>query len=405
MTASAVTLPGTLWGIATYFNPVGYRNKVGHYRLFREASKKQGLKLIVVEAAIGKAPFELQDDDAEQVVRLRTDTILWQKERMFNVALKHLPADCDKVVWMDTDVLFASDSWVQDLVRKLEECVVVQPFEQGVQLAKDRQTILPAQQWIGESVPRPGSIAWWLRNGRPRDGSMSGHPGYALAARRSLLDRFGFYDLGILGSGDAIIIGAFFGIDPRKNAYIHVDQRSLLDHAALWAAPVTAAVNGSVGTVPGTVFHLWHGLQQKRYYVERYKLLDDYDPLTDVRVDAAGGCLEWCSDKPYLHDRVRDYFWMRDEDGHSGIQCVADARIIALEQRHTLDLREIDALRQKLHVAEARCRELQAIHASCPGPILRRLCSFLDRCICFILPRHSRLRSFIRNFFLRLFQL
>ncbi|MDD5054635.1 MAG: hypothetical protein PHZ00_00005 [Candidatus Peribacteraceae bacterium] len=391
-----VSLPGTLWGIAAYFNPVGYRNKLENFRLFRAASKRQGLQLIVVEAALGDTPFELRDDDAEHVIRLRTNAVLWQKERLLNVVLRHLPDACDKVVWLDTDVLFSSDTWVMDLSRKLEEFIVVQPFDSAVQLPRGITEILPPDLCHGESLPAPGTVAWWLSMNRPVHGSMNGHPGYACAARRSLLDRFGFYDKGVVGSGDSIIMGAFFGIDPHANFFIHMDQISLLNHAAVWASPVTAALSGSIGAVEGTVFHLWHGPRQKRYYIDRNKLLAGYVPETDVRI-GNGGCFEWCTDKPWMHAKVRDYFWMRDEEGNANFPSVDETRVFDLERQHSMDSAEIQSLRQSLAAAEAVIQHL----ASSPGPILRRLCTWIDRLSTLILPRQSRLRKMLRALLLR----
>ena len=81
---------GDLWGITTYFNPAQYKRKLQNYHQFRTASKKQGLPLIVVELAFGEHKFELTKDDAEIVIQRRCNTVLWQKERLLNIALEFL---------------------------------------------------------------------------------------------------------------------------------------------------------------------------------------------------------------------------------------------------------------------------------------------------------------------------
>ena len=43
------------------------------------------------------ATFDLEPDDAEVVMRLHGGSLLWQKERLLNVALQALPAHCDAV--------------------------------------------------------------------------------------------------------------------------------------------------------------------------------------------------------------------------------------------------------------------------------------------------------------------
>jgi hypothetical protein len=397
MSPSTVKLHGTLWGIAAYFNPAGYRNKLENFRLFRSSLKRQGLPLIVVEAVMGDKAFELQDEDADRVIRVRATAVLWQKERLLNIALSHLPADCDKVVWLDTDVLFGDDHWIVNLSQELENFVVVQPFAQAAQLPRGIRQTLATEQCTGECETVPSSVAWWLQD-RPQDGRLSGHTGYAVAARRSLLDRFGFYDHGIAGSGDAIMMGAFFGIDPHVNGYIHLDHCPLLDHAAAWSALVAATVRRSVGFVPGTVFHLWHGSRQSRFYVERGALLTDFDPDHDVAIDSQG-CWAWATDKQNLHARVRSYFWMRDEE--SDETSLVHIRLTSLEEQVVYERSVAEGLQKKLACECAEADRLRAVVASCPGPILRRFCAFIDRCSRLILPRHSRLRRMVRAWFLQ----
>jgi hypothetical protein len=389
------SLPGTLWGIATYFNPAGYRNKYDNFRLFSDSLKRQGLPLIVVEAVMGDKAFELQDGAADRVIHVRYSAVLWQKERLYNLALQHLPADCDKVVWLDADVLFASETWVADLSRKLEEFLVVQPFEEAIQLPKEVKKILSPSQAAASKFIAPSSVAWWLLSDCPKDGSISGHPGYACAARRSILDRFGFYDRGIVGSGDSIIMGAFFGIDPHVHGYIHVDHAPLLDHASIWSAQVAAAVRGSVSFISGTVYHLWHGSRQNRFYFERGALLVDFDPEKDIAIDAQG-CWAWATNKPHLHARVRGYFWMRHEE--SDDHFLSTMRITSLEEQVVYERSVAEGLRKEL---DREHEEVTRLRSIVPGPILRRLCKFLDGFSTLILPRHSRLRRTVRAWFLR----
>ena len=95
------SLQGEIWGITTYFNPAGYSNKRTHLRLFSERIRKQGLKLLIVELAFGTSAYVLEDGLGDLVIRLRSSTVLWQKERMLNIGLRNLPDACDKVVWLD----------------------------------------------------------------------------------------------------------------------------------------------------------------------------------------------------------------------------------------------------------------------------------------------------------------
>src|SRR5262245_56739663 len=90
-------LSGELWGIACYFSPVGYSNRLEHLKHFSECARTQGLRLLVVERAFDDVLFALPANVADRVVRVRSSAVLWQKERLLNLALQELPRSCDKV--------------------------------------------------------------------------------------------------------------------------------------------------------------------------------------------------------------------------------------------------------------------------------------------------------------------
>ena len=82
-----------LWAITSYFNPASYRRRLANFNTFRQHLP---IPLVAVELAYD-ADFELQEADAEILIQLRGGALLWQKERLLNVALQALPAACRKV--------------------------------------------------------------------------------------------------------------------------------------------------------------------------------------------------------------------------------------------------------------------------------------------------------------------
>src|SRR5437016_4683011 len=100
-------IPEGLWGITSYFNPMRYRRRLSNFRLFR---KHLNIPLVVVELTYGEV-FELHEKDAEVLIQLRGGAVLWQKERLLNVALSALPSSCDKVAWLDCDIIFDDIGW------------------------------------------------------------------------------------------------------------------------------------------------------------------------------------------------------------------------------------------------------------------------------------------------------
>jgi hypothetical protein len=110
----------SLYAVTTYFNSAKYQTKLNNYRLFRE---QLAVPLITVELSFD-GEFELAATDADVMVQLHGGAVLWQKERLMNVALAHLPPDCTAVAWIDNDVLFDSDSWAEQAQQKLNGTVV-----------------------------------------------------------------------------------------------------------------------------------------------------------------------------------------------------------------------------------------------------------------------------------------
>ena len=41
-------------------------------------------------------------------------SLLWQKEALLNLALKHIPGHIQYIAWIDCDVLFEDDHWITE---------------------------------------------------------------------------------------------------------------------------------------------------------------------------------------------------------------------------------------------------------------------------------------------------
>jgi DUF3071 family protein len=87
-------------------------------------------------------------------------------------------------------------------------------------------------------------------------------------------------------------------------------------HYLCWAQPFHETIRGRVGSVPGRVWHLWHGDLAGRAYAERHSPMKGFgfDPGRDIAEDADGSW-RWSSAKPQLHAYVRQYFQSQREDG------------------------------------------------------------------------------------------
>ena len=313
-------LPGEIWGVAACFGPVGTSTFLHNLARFSENVRAQGLRLLVVELAADRAPFHIGNHIADLVVRLRASDLMWQKERLINLGVASLPKQCDKVVWLDTDILFENADWVAETADNLEHVPVLQPFESVYWLPRgETSPVAQPPTGMGDGCIMAGMA--YAMTGVPdrrralADFFVHGHTGFAWAARRSLLVHHGLYDRHILGGGDVSIAHSVFGDRDYwrgRNFFCRNMTKPEQVAVAAWGAAFHADVGEEVSFVPGRLLHLWHGALAQRRYVSRGQILKEhqFDPAIDVAIDGSG-CLRWNSNKPGLHAAVRAYFASR----------------------------------------------------------------------------------------------
>lgn len=297
--------------VACYFNPCGFRVRAENLARFSAPLRASGIPFVLVEAAFPGETFSLPEADALQV---RARDVMWQKERLLEVAVAALPARCTKVAWLDADVLFEREDWAVATSRALDEHVVVQPWSEAVRLPRGATAAGAA----GEDVYRGFAAVFAEAPGRHLEGKFEthGHTGFAWAARRDVLADPGLFCACIAGSGDHMMAHGFLGDSESPCIARIVGKRGPhVAHFRDWVCRVDDVVGGRMGVVPGRLLHLWHGTIENRRYVQRNQelLALGFDPATDVRIGETG-CWEWASDKPDLHGWARRYFVERRED-------------------------------------------------------------------------------------------
>ena len=309
--------PEGLWAITSYFNPMRYQRRLGNFRLFR---KQLHLPLVVVELAFGEE-FELHKQDAEVLVQLRGGAVLWQKERLLNIALAALPSSCRKVAWLDCDIMFANTDWAHTASSLLDQFSMIQLFKQVHSLSP---------HWVPGTDPtchieftRP-SAAFLLASGIPaakvigyamEHCSGSPAPGFAWAACCELLKQHGFFDACIMGGGDRAMNCAVSRCFEEFMASHYMNEHQRKRYLE-WAVPFSQTMGADLGYVQGDIFHLWHGDGHHRAIGARHEGLQAFrfDPFTDIKKHREGPW-QWSTDKPQMHKYFATYFASRKEDG------------------------------------------------------------------------------------------
>lgn len=312
-----------LWAITSFFNPMNYRRRLENYRVFRNYLD---VPLITVELAFGD--FQLTSSDAEKLVQIRGQDVMWQKERLLNVALQQVPPDCECVSFLDADVIFGNKNWVAETTDRLRQYPIVQLFETARDLPLDfdwnRDSVSDVDSKLtGESVAKVAMDRgiehvfdpeqFFVKSPRQR----SIRCGLAWAGRMELLRRHQFYDSSIVGSGDLAMVAALFGKWRSYCSFARMGQ-ARAEHYTRWAKPFHNDVGQAVGVTAGNIYHLWHGAPEARQSTQRHRITEvfDFDPSSDLILDSSG-CWRWNSHKPDLHRKVAEYFRERNEDAIS----------------------------------------------------------------------------------------
>src|SRR2546421_1639167 len=133
ITANGRGTAGGLWAITSYFHPIGYRRRLENYRIFREHLQ---VPLLTVELGYGRA-LDLNHRDADILVQYHGNDVMWQKERLLNLALRALPRECGTVAWLDCDIIFQRNDWPEQALRLLEGHALVQLFTHADHVSRD----------------------------------------------------------------------------------------------------------------------------------------------------------------------------------------------------------------------------------------------------------------------------
>jgi hypothetical protein len=317
MTSSSPSSAQDLWAITSYFNPMRYHRRLANFKIFRA---HLSVPLVAVELAYD-SDFELQEQDADILIRLRGGAVLWQKERLLNIALQALPNQCRKVAWLDCDILFSSRGWVERANVLLDQFPIIQLFRRAHYLGLGW---VPEREWASQAeFTRPSAI-FSLASGVPAamclgrildNRRISSAAGLAWAARREFLQRHCFFDVCILGGGDRAIACAaihyFEGV--MQSHYMNEKQRT---RYIGWAESVSESVQAEVAFLDADICHVWHGDIDKRVGRARHEGFQrfQFDPYIDIEIEG-NGAWRWATDKRDMHEYVRRFFASRQEDG------------------------------------------------------------------------------------------
>lgn len=312
-------LDGSLCCIAAYFNPLGSTSRYENLCVFHQRMMQHNAQIIYAEQALHDRGFQLAEVVGQDLVpvQVTSDHILWQKENLLNLLLDHLPDDCDKVCWIDTDVLFQTEDWQSEMYEALQKYKVVQGYSFAAMLPKGVEFVdsidMNSFPIRFDDCSRVYSYMCGLFHPQIQQGN--GHPGFCWGARREVLEELRFYNESIMGGADLLMA--------RATTYHHYSpdlcerfSRFQMASYFKWAQAWCDKVGFSVGYVPNVLYHLYHGKLANRNHELRLNTLRDldYDPALDLKMQDNG---MWgvTNEGERLLAPIRSYFLSRQDDG------------------------------------------------------------------------------------------
>ena len=229
---------------------------------------------------------------------------IFRKENLWNLAAQN--ASSDELIFLDSDITIEPSSWLDETVKVLQTCDIMQPFTEAVWLTHD-----------GEENCSKSPISDAIARGYPvTEGHL--HQGFGWAMTRDAFNRMsGFYDKGVLGSGDtafALALSQDSQITERTqwlniNSFMHCPSYKRYRAHAL-------KEEFKIGSHPGAkAVHKWHGTNGSRYYYEREFAMPLEDDKEYFTYYDDTGCIEWgCKQS---NSRANKYFKNRNEDGQA----------------------------------------------------------------------------------------
>ena len=303
-----------LYVVTSFFNPFEFKSRSKLYWNFKKHMEESGAKLFTVELAFGTHPFEVTSPNDSMNLQLRTNTILFHKERLLNLGIqrvRHIVPDAEYFGWFDADITFTNPDWVKRSVSQLLHHPVIQPFGTAVNLDINEEAL-----WICPSSFKS------FHDGRgyhqtpdlPPSYTYKGHPGLAWCATREALDSLGgLYDVCVAGSGDTVMSNCLKG---DYTIYLPAPPSgAMISSMKTWQRECDAFVKTNVGYTPGSVLHHWHGKSETRGYDKRWQIMSyhQFDPAEDLMVDT-NGLYRWRGNKPRMEQDIRLSLGSRDED-------------------------------------------------------------------------------------------
>jgi hypothetical protein len=290
--------------VLSFFSPVQYELPQRHLHAVMNTLHAQGLDVVVSQAVFpGQNPQRVPS--AIKSLVYKTSSLLFHKERLWNLAAKSV--DSDAIIFLDSDVVFKDSRWIEKCEAAFSSHDIIQPFSMAI--------------WQDEAgLPDMHREPFAAAIGRGEKPCLTKfHPGFGWGLTRDAFKRLGgFFDCSVAGNSDAL-----FGLSLRINdlheqveQWYAKRQDPSISCASYRKYRLNASNNNFRIGVPQDVelVHLWHGNRANRQYISRTKLFPRRDDGEFAVHDAKNGLQKWDWEEE-ANASTSQYFKDKRDDG------------------------------------------------------------------------------------------
>ena len=230
--------------------------------------------------------------------RIKSDSVLFHKERLCYLLEKQVPAKYTKLVFLDADVLFGNLNWYDDLSASLDTYDIVHPYETANWLDLTYTKNIRQSETVVKFFSKTRTIGYGC------------HVGFAWAFKRECYNQFGFFQYCVVGSGDSLSIMGWIG---QKSDLVISDVNSKYEVPAYIDFCRSITTRPKISYIKGDIYHLYHGAISNRRYFDRHSIFKDVTDVRDILKEDESGLFQITD--PEIAEKVKEYFKSRNDDG------------------------------------------------------------------------------------------
>jgi hypothetical protein len=272
-----------LYVILPYYNYFNNSYRESNILRFIETYRRiDNCKIVVVEGLTADSePLKDLSDKIFKHIKYNIPQKIWVKENLINLVLQnHLPKDYNFFCWLDSDIFFENNDWVDQTIHLLSENDAIQMFSFGINQERRIEFedmpfnyLKNTRTLKGHSVSI-SQIAYQLK---AYDSLLLPiHSGFGWGINRNFYDKIGkLWEYNIIGSGDSVI--------SRSISQKLSEEKILKDSAlnVLYSEAYGQQIleyyrkfkDCKFSFLPSRIYHFFHGDMKTRLYVERHNIL------------------------------------------------------------------------------------------------------------------------------------